>query len=467
MAMILYFDAFSGISGDMTLAALIELTDGFEYVKTELCKLNLAGWSVSLERKVKNGIDAAYINVAAEESSSGHHSHGEHDSHSEHDKHHSHRKHSDIARMIESGGITAGAKAIALRIFLRLAEAEAKIHGVSVADVSFHEVGAVDSIIDIVGTAILLDKIKPDKIMSSVVSDGHGFIKCRHGIIPVPVPATAEVFAARGVRTRQIDVESELVTPTGAAIIAEAESYGLMPEMNIAKTAYGAGTKDFAHPNVLRAVLGETTEAENSVSAAETTQNGSAAIPTQDSSAAITAQNDSAAIPTQNDNAEVTTQNGNVEAPAYSENVSIIEANIDDCTAEILAYAAERLMESGARDVFFTPIMMKKSRPATKLSVICDIDKVKPLSDIIFAETTTIGVRVREEKRIILPRSAEYIDTVYGKVKVKSAGGKISPEYEVAAKIAREQEIPLREVYANLTVSSVNIQEQDQLTKNK
>jgi uncharacterized protein (TIGR00299 family) protein len=283
---------------------------------------------------------------------------------------------------------------------MRLAVAEAKIHGSTPDEVHFHEVGAVDSIIDIVGTAICIDMLAPDKIYASVLHDGHGFVQCQHGTIPVPVPAVTEVLAARGVGFKQLDVEGELMTPTGAAIIAElAESFGQMPEMKITQTGYGAGTKDFPIPNLLRIVRGESI---------------AVAVPERDT-------------------------------------VTVIETNIDDTTPEILGYVMERLFEAGARDVFFSPVYMKKCRPATWLHVLCDEADVPAMERILFTETSTIGLRKYRVERTCLPRKAVTVSTPYGDVKAKETiygdTSRIAIEYEDARRIAREKGVPLQEVY--------------------
>ena len=294
----LYFDCFSGISGDMTLAALLDLEpDNYDILINQLHTLDVDGWQLKAERRDKNGINANYIKVIIDEAEDNHHSgshghshsqehhshddeHGHshdehsHDTHSHghthgHDHSHAHRNLPMILGIIDNSGLTHGAKHLAGNIFKRLAKAEAKIHGKGIDDVNFHEVGAVDSIIDIIGSAILLDaiitKYKIERICCSVVNDGYGFTFCQHGKIPVPAPATAEIFADAYPRiiSRQIDIPKELVTPTGAAIISEiAQSSGLMPELKIMKTGYGAGTRDLAIPNVLRIILGESEDSQ-------------------------------------------------------------------------------------------------------------------------------------------------------------------------------------------------------------
>jgi uncharacterized protein (TIGR00299 family) protein len=305
----------------------------------------------------------------------------------------------DIAQIIDESDITPNAKALSIRIFMRLAEAEAKIHGTTPDRVHFHEVGALDSIIDIAGTAICIDLLSPDKICASTLHDGYGFVRCQHGTIPVPVPAVIEVLARRGALFRQLDIEGEMITPTGAAIIAElSESFGPMPELIIQQTGYGAGTKDFPVPNVLRIVKGE-------------------------------------------------------EIPAlHSDTVMVIETNIDDTTPEIMAYVMEKLFEAGARDVFFTPVYMKKCRPATLLSILCDETKLPAMEDVLFTETSTIGLRKYKMERTCLPRKTVTVTTPYGEVKAKEfiyrGKSRVSVEYEDACRLAKEKNVPLREIYS-------------------
>ena len=243
---VLYFDCSSGISGNMTLGALSELIDDPHYLVNELKKLNVDGYHIHISKEKKNGITGTYVDV-----------HLEHEHEHEH-LHHEHRNLFDVNKIIDESEIDEKAKDLAKRIFLRVAKAESKVHNESLENVHFHEVGAIDSIVDIIGTAILLCKINPDVIYSSVVNDGYGFIECAHGMISVPVPATSEIFAASNAITRQIDVDTELVTPTGAAIIAEiASEFTAMPAMNVQKVGWGAGTKDLVIPNVLKVSLGE------------------------------------------------------------------------------------------------------------------------------------------------------------------------------------------------------------------
>jgi uncharacterized protein (TIGR00299 family) protein len=396
---ILYFDCFSGISGDMTLAALIDLGIDKDLLIQELQKLNVSGWKIELSEVAKHGIGAKQIDVILDEPAHSHsHFHFHlHRSSKEH-THHIHRNMNDIASLIDNSSISDKAKDLAKRIFMRLAVAEAKIHGTTPDKVHFHEVGAVDSIIDIVGVAICLDILSPDHIFSSVLRDGYGFIKCQHGTIPVPVPAVVEVLAGRGVNLRQLDIEGELITPTGAAILAEvSENFGTMPEMKVTKTGYGAGEKDFSIPNVLRVIWGETVE------------------------------------------------------EAFSDSVTVIETNIDDSTPEILGYAMDKLFEAGAKDVFFTPVYMKKNRPATQLTVLCSEEQIPQMEQILFTETSTIGLRKYQAQRTCLPREMVKVTTLYGEVQAKKVSfdstTRIALEYDDACRLAKEKNIPLIEVY--------------------
>jgi len=390
----LYFDCFSGISGDMTLAALVDLGVDKELLISELKKLNVSGWKMEFSEVAKHGIRANQVDVILDEPEHPHfhlhHLFGKHE--------HVHRNMADIASLIDDSSISIKAKELAKRIFMRLAVAEASVHGTTPDKVHFHEVGAVDSIIDIVGAAICIDILSPDRICASVLHDGHGFTKCQHGVIPVPVPAVTEMLAARGVNFQQLDIEGELMTPTGGAIVLEvSESFGTMPEMKVTKTGYGAGKKDFSIPNVLRALWGETVEM------------------------------------------------------ADSSSITIIETNIDDTTPEILGYVMDRLFEAGAKDVFFTPVYMKKHRPATQLTVLCDETKTEQMEQILFTETSTIGLRKFQAARACLPREIVKVTTPYGEVQAKKvsfgSATRIALEYDDACRLAKEKNVPLAEIY--------------------
>ena len=397
----LYFDCSSGISGNMTLGALLEIVGDDNYLLNELKKLNVDGYRIEISNKVKNGITGKYVDVILEDDIHDHeHEHEHHHGHShehEHEHHHhAHRNLNDVKAIIDNSSIDEKSKELAKRIFLRVAKAESKVHNKPLEEVHFHEVGAIDSIVDIVGTAILINKINPDKIISSVVNDGYGFIECAHGTMAVPVPATSEIFASSNVKFRQIDVDTELVTPTGAAIIAElAQEFTKLPEMITEKIGWGAGYKDLKIPNVLKVYYGEM-EKEN-------------------------------------------------------ESIVVMETNVDDCSGEVLAYTSEKLFENGALDVFYTPIFMKKGRPAYRLSVACRKEDMFKLQNIMFKETTTIGIRYRFESRTELGREMVEIDTKYGKLKAKKVTNDgetyVYPEYESLKEIAKKSNIPLKELY--------------------
>ena len=380
--------------------SLTEIVGDEDYLINELKKLNVDGYDIQISKKVKNGITGTYVDVILEHEHHHDHHHGEEHHHEHHNHeihhHHEHRNLDDVNKIIEDSSLDSKTKELAKRIFLRVAQAESKVHNKPLDEVHFHEVGAIDSIVDIIGTAILINKINPDKIISSVVNDGYGFIECAHGKMSVPVPATSEIFANSNVKFRQIDIDTELVTPTGAAIIAElAESFNTLPEIEVEKIGWGAGSKELEIPNVLKVYYGE------------------------------------------------------MKAP--NKTVAVMETNIDDCSGEILGYTSEILFENGALDVFFTPIFMKKSRPAYRLTVVCKKDDMEKLQNIIFKETTTIGIRYRFEERKVLKRELSEIDTKYGKLKVKKVtnGNEtfVYPEYENMKELAKNNDVPLKELY--------------------
>lgn len=396
----LYFDCSSGISGNMTLGALLEIVGDENHLLEELKKLNVDGYKIEISKQVKNGITGTYVDVILEHEHHHHdheHTHvHEHEHEHEHHHHHEHRNLYDVNNIIDNSSLDENTKALAKRIFLRVAKAESKVHNKPLDEVHFHEVGAIDSIVDIVGTAILINKINPDKVIASVVNDGYGFIECAHGTMAVPVPATSEIFAASNVKFRQIDIDTELVTPTGAAIIAElAEDFTTLPAMVTEKIGWGTGSKDLKIPNVLKVYYGEMQE--------------------------------------------------------ENQNFVVMETNIDDCSGEILGYTSEKLFANGALDVFYTPIFMKKNRPAYRLSVACRKEDMFKLQNIIFKETTTIGIRYRFESRTELGREFVEIDTKYGKIRAKKVTNNgetyVYPEYESMKGIAEENNIPLKELY--------------------
>ena len=403
----LYFDCSSGICGNMVLGALTDILGDDMYLIHELEKLNVDGYKVEISKKLSHGITGTYVNVIVDGVDEyGHVHYLNSDNHNEHEHndahfHHEHRNLADVNKIIDDSDLDNRVKDLAKRIFLRVAMAESKVHGKSLEDVHFHEVGAIDSIVDIVGTAILVCKINPDKIISSVVNEGHGFIECAHGTMSVPVPATSEIFANSKVKFRQIDVDTELVTPTGAAIIAElADDFRTIPEMTVSKVGWGAGTKELTIPNILKVYLGDFEESGN---------------------------------------------------PSKF-NMYVIETNIDDSTGEELGYAMEKLFANGALDVFYTSIFMKKNRPAYRLEVICKEQDLVKLQNVIFKETTTIGVRYYKVDRTELTREFVEVDTKYGKIKAKKVvipNGDIFvyPEYDSLRDCAVKNGIAIKELY--------------------
>lgn len=399
----LYFDCSSGICGNMTLGALLDIIDDEKYFLDEINKLNIDGYKIEISKRDSYGITGRYVDViidGKDEYGHEHHLEGEHHEHEhnhEHPHHHEHRNLNDVNKIIDDSGLDKNVKDLAKEIFLKVAEAESKVHGKPLDEIHFHEVGAIDSIIDIVGTAILINKIKPDVIYSSVVNEGYGFIECAHGKMSVPVPATSQIFVDNQVKFRQIDVDTELVTPTGAAIISTlAKEYRNMPEIVLEKVGYGAGFKDIGYSNHLKVYFGEVTSNES--------------------------------------------------------DIYVVETNIDDSNGEELGYTMEKLFENNARDVFYTPIFMKKNRPAYKLELICSKENLDNLLEIIFKETTTIGARFYKVDRVVLDRQIIEKETKYGKVsckKVTTPKGKtyIYPEYESIKSLAEENNIPLKEMY--------------------
>jgi uncharacterized protein (TIGR00299 family) protein len=320
-----------------------------------------------------------------------HHNHGEH--------HHHHNSYREIREMIEKSTLNEKVKDLSIAIFARVAEAEAKIHNKPVEEVHFHEVGAIDSIVDIVGAAICIDHLAPDTVMCSTVELGGGMVKCAHGLYPVPAPATAEIVKNMPVRMGTVDYEA--TTPTGAAILAACvDKFTDNANFNILKTGYGIGSKDSVIPNVVRVFLCETVQ-----------------------------------------------QDATETVPSF-----IIECNIDDMNPEFYDYIIDSLFSAGARDVFITPIIMKKSRPAVKLSILCTPDAESRVNEVLFRETSTIGVRKYAIDKTMLERKIEHVQTRYGEVRVKSAFYqgvciKSKPEYDDCIHIAKTQGIPISHVY--------------------
>jgi len=383
---ILYYDCFAGISGDMNLGAMVDLGVPPDHLEAELAKLNLEGYSLKISKGEKKGISGTKVDVELIAEKHSHH----------------HRGFSDIKNLIDGSALENKIKENSIRIFKKLAEAEAKIHNKTIDEIHFHEVGAVDSIVDIVGAAICFHYLDPDKIMASSVEVGGGFVKCEHGTFPVPAPATAELLAGAPIKSGA--VKSETTTPTGAAILASfVDEFTDTYQFQINKIAYGLGNKEFDIPNVLRVFLAEAEDASSS----------------------------------------------------QTHMATILECNIDDMNPEIYGYVMEMLFENGAHDVFITPIIMKKSRPGSKLSVLCSRDKEELLTEILLTHTTSLGIRKHEVEKTLLKRETYRLKTKYGEVTIKAAiykGEKLKskPEYEECIRIAREQGIPVHKVYQEI-----------------
>lgn len=383
-----YFDCFSGISGDMILGALIDLGLDIKYLEKELKKLNLKNCKIEAKKVVKNGISATKFDVIISGKS--------------HDKE---RNANEINKIIEDSKLDNEIKNAIKKIFLKIASAEAKIHNKPIGKVHFHEIGAIDTIIDIAGAVIGIKKLGIEKVYCSKLNVGTGFVEFSHGKFPVPAPATAEIL--KGIPIYHDNTPAELVTPTGAAIItALAEAFGKMPAMETEKIGCGAGAKGLKRPNALRVFLGEC------------------------------------------DNDEDKSQN---------EAISIIETNIDNMSPEIYPYVIDKLMENGALDAYLTNIIMKKGRPAIKLTVLGDIKDTDKLCKIIFDETATLGVRIFCSERKILNREINTIKTKYGDVRVKISklNGEtknIAPEYEDCVRLAKSKKAALKKVYDEVKI---------------
>ncbi len=380
---IAYFDCFSGIAGDMILGALLDSGLKIDDLKKELRKLSLRGYEIKVSKTNKMGIKGTKFEVKVP-------------------KEKTHRNLKDIFKIIDKSSLDEKIKNDSKKIFKRLAKAEALVHGIDIDKIHFHEVGSVDAIIDIVGAVIGLNILKVDKIYSSPLSLGRGFVKFSHGKFPVPAPATLEL--CKNIPVRFPDIEGELVTPTGAAIITTLAEFSPRLDFKVENIGYGAGSMDLKEiPNLLRVII------------------------------------------------------GHKEQSLEQDEILVLETNIDNTTPEILGYLSEKLLEKGALDVFFIPVFMKKGRPGTLLSVLCNPEKLNLLSSIIFSETGTIGLRTQFHLRKKLPRKIEVVRTKFGNVRVKVVrdGEKtyISPEFEDCKILAEKNKIPLKEVYRKVEKS--------------
>ena len=383
---IAYFDCFSGVSGDMALGALLACGADEAAFRQALAGLAVPGYELKIERVTRGGLAATDVDVVLREQEQGHGRHL-----------------SDIAALLERSTLSETVRQKALAVFGRLADAEAKIHGTSRDEIHFHEVGAVDAIVDIVGVCLLLEMLGIKRVALSALPCGYGTITCAHGVLPVPAPATLELLA--GFPVYPVDIRGALVTPTGAALLttlAGSDAAGPMPAMRVLTSGFGAGKKQFDpnRPNLLRVVVGETEESMDGT----------------------------------------------------PQTVSVLETNLDDQNPEGFDLLMERLFAAGALDVFFAPIQMKKNRPATLLTVLCSPEKTEDLAIILFRESGTFGIRIREQKRLTLTRSWETAATKYGPIQVKIGAWQgeemtASPEYEDCKRAALEHGVPLRWVY--------------------
>jgi len=381
---ILYYDCFAGISGDMNLGAMIDLGVDAEYLKTELAKLNIHGFELKVEKATRRGITGTLATIEI------------HDHH-DHDNHHHHRHLRHIHEIVNGSQLSENVKNNALKIFQFIAEAEAKVHNIDIQKVHFHEVGALDSIADIVGAAICLEYLKVDKVQSSAIQLGGGMVKCAHGIMPVPAPATALIVEHIPVKTGL--VQHEATTPTGAAILAATvDEFTENITSPIIKTAYGIGQRDVSEvPNVLRVFLLEDKEEAEDVS---------------------------------------------------QENSIVLECNIDDMNPERYEFLLDKLFENGASDAWLTPIIMKKSRPANTVSVLCAADKADLMKSILFEHSTTLGIREKQIVKNKLRRQEKIVETTFGKVRVKECFYKgnslrFKPEYDDCKTLAMKHNVSI------------------------
>ncbi len=474
----LYLECYSGISGDMTVGALLDLGADQKLLKEYLKSLPVKGFEIEIGRVKKSGLDACDFRVILDEEHENHdhdneylyghlhgeeehrgyafyeHVHGEHvhggDHMHRHIHHagecghvhahtHEHRGLPEILDIIQGSRIPARAREIAADIFTILAKAEAKAHGTTMEEVHFHEVGAVDSIVDIVAVAVCLDNLNITEVIVPELYEGRGTVRCQHGIIPVPVPAVTAIVSRHGITLHMTETEAELVTPTGAAIVAAVRTSDRLPDRyKLCKVGIGAGKRDYGRASILRGMLIEP----ESGKAEETKAAGlDAGTDREDAAAGIagTDREDAAA---------------EIAGNAGDDVIYKLESNIDDCTGESLGYVMERLFEAGARDVHYTPVYMKKNRPAYQLNVICSKDKVSELEEIIFCETTTIGIRRMKMDRTVLKRKCCKFFTSLGEAEVKICGAegevRVYPEYESAAAISRKTGLSYQEVWKRI-----------------
>ncbi len=432
----LYLECTSGISGDMAVAALLDLGADSEKLKKALKSLPVKGFDIKISRVVKSGIDACDFDVVLDKEYENHdhdmgylhghehggyshnearhgHEHGEHshehaESHSHHGHHHhEHRGLNEIMMIIDHADMTDRARYYAKKIFTILAAAEAKAHNVPADQVHFHEVGAVDSIVDILSVAVCMDDLDVEEVIIPRLCEGSGTIRCQHGILPVPVPAVSNIVSAHHLKLHITPVQGELVTPTGAAIVAAFLTSEKLPEdFTVEKIGIGAGKRQYECPGILRAMLIREAEKNTEIQKFSDTE---------------------------------------------SDTIIKLESNIDDCSGETLGYVMELLYEAGAREANYMPVFMKKNRPAWLLTVICKEDQVSGMERIIFKETTTIGIRRQKMERTVLKREKRTVVTPLGDVEVKvcifDGQEYIYPEYESVKKLCKKTGVSYREAY--------------------
>jgi uncharacterized protein (TIGR00299 family) protein len=387
---IAYFDCFSGISGDMTIGALLDIGVPLEWLQEQLLGLPLDGFSLSAKSVSFHGVQARHFQVRVQGETV-------------------HRHYGDIKSMIEKCSLSSRVRQTSLSIFDQVAEAESKIHGVEKANVHFHEVGAIDSILDIVGTALCLEYLGIDTIISSKIPLGKGFVACQHGTLPIPAPATVEIL--KDVPVYGSGISEEMVTPTGAAIIkALAKDFVDMPPMTIDKIGYGAGSRNLPkQPNLLRVVMGQ-----------------------------LHALSDQSK-----------------QEPLEEDTVVVVETCVDDMNPEIFGYLMDRLFEDGALDVYWIPVFMKKNRPGTLIQVVCNMETKSTVINRILSETTSTGVRFHPIHRAKLIREIVTVSTTFGDVLMKKitdmdGNTRLVPEYESCKKIALAHDIPIKKVYERI-----------------
>jgi|LGOV01.1.fsa_nt_gb uncharacterized protein (TIGR00299 family) protein len=375
---VLFFDCFSGISGDMVLGAFIDLGIDPYFIQTELNKLNINNFRIEAEKTTRRGISGTRCHVILNEENP------------------QHRHFEDIKEIIQNSSLSDDVKKTAIAIFTRVAKAEAKVHNLPIERVHFHEVGALDSIIDIVGAAICYHTLKPSIVYGSKINVGSGWVRCAHGLLPVPAPATAEILCESNFEIYSKAIDGESATPTGVAILAELGQYSpTTPHLIPEKTGYGFGGKDFGILNALRIIKGRQSDPNETM---------------------------------------------------------VVETNIDDMTGEIAGYVLERLMENGALDAFYTPVYMKKNRPGIHLTVLCHESTLESIENIILSETSTLGIRKYKVNRICMNRQFKKLHTPFGDVTMKiSDYGQIhreSPEYEDMRRIAKDSGKSLNDIFA-------------------